>query len=90
MKVCESLLKTNLFKIYNSLKNIEYSLYGFSTTEIFYRNFELTNQRRGREDSNLKIGPTLDQILAKFGPNFEVLATKNSSKGSNGYFLSDS
>ena len=79
MKVCENLLKTNLFKIYNSLKNIEYSLYGFSTTEIFYRNFELTNQRRGRENSNLKIGPTLDQGFAKLGPNFGVNSAKISS-----------
>ena len=77
MKVCENLLKTNLFKIYNSLKNIEYSLYGFSTTEIFYRNFELTNQRQGREIQNSKSsifsadGAFSNQI--KLGTFFTVL-----------------
>ena len=67
MKVCENLLKTNLFKIYNSLKNIEYSLHGFSSTEFFLRIFELTNQRRGRENSNSKTGLTLDQKFVKLG-----------------------
>ena len=60
MKVCENLLKTNLFKIYNSLKNIEYSLHGFSSTEFFLRIFELTNQRRGRENSKCKNDPSLN------------------------------
>ena len=59
-KCCQKSLKTNLSKKYNSLKDNEYSLNGFSVTENSFRIFESTNHRRGRENSNIKIGPTLD------------------------------
>ena len=61
------------------LKDNEYSLNGFSVTENSFRIFESTNHRRGRENSNLKIGPTLDQGFAKLGPNFGVNSAKISS-----------
>ena len=35
--------------------------------------FELTNQRRGRENSKLKSGPTLDQDIVKLGPKLGLL-----------------
>ena len=57
-------LKANPSKKYNSLKNIEISLNSFNVTEYSFRIFELTNHRRGRENSKVKIGPTLDQIIA--------------------------
>ena len=37
------------------------------------QNFELTNQRRGRENSKLKSGPTLDQDIVKLGPKLGLL-----------------
>ena len=57
---------TNLSNKCNLVKDIEYSLNGFNVTEYFLRIFELTNQRRGRENSKLKNGPTLDQIIVDF------------------------
>ena len=64
-KCSQKSLKTNLSKKYNSLKDNEYSLNGFSVTENSFRIFESTNHRRGRENSKFKIGPTLDQGFAK-------------------------
>ena len=82
-KYCQKTLKTNLSKKYNSLKDNEYSLNGFSITENSFRIFESTNHRRGRENSKLKIGPTLDQSFVKLGPNVEVNSAKISSIWSN-------
>ena len=48
----------------NSLNDIEYSLNCFNDTEFSFKIFELTNHRRGRENSKSKNGPTLDQIIA--------------------------
>ena len=82
--------KDKPFWKFNSLKDNEYSLNGFSITENSFRIFESTNHRRGRENSKLKIGPTLDQSFAKLGPNFEVNSAKISSIWLKDYFLSES
>ena len=59
--------KTNLSNKCNLVKDIEYSLNAFNITNYFLRIFELTNQRRGRENSNSKTGLTLDQKFVKLG-----------------------
>ena len=59
--------KTNLSNKCNLVKDVEYSLNGFNVTNYFLRIFELTNQRRGRENSNSKTGLTLDQKFVKLG-----------------------
>ena len=64
--------KTNLSNKCNLVKDVEYPLNGFNVTNYFLRIFELTNQRRGRENSKFKNGPNLDQIIVKLGPNLEV------------------
>ena len=69
MKVCENLLKTNLFKIYNSLKNIEYSLYGFSTTEIF---IEILNRPIRDEGGKIQISK-LVQLWTKVLRNWDQI-----------------
>ena len=71
--------KTNLSNKCNLVKDVEYSLNGFNVTNYFLRIFELTNQRRGRENSKLKNGPNLDQSIVVLRPNFEVKSSKMSS-----------
>ena len=70
---------TNLSNKCILVKDIEYSLNGFNVTNYFLRIFELTNQRRGRENSKLKNGPNLDQSIVVLRPNFEVKSSKMSS-----------
>ena len=41
-----------------------------NSEKTFSRIFELTNQRRGRENSKFKNGPTLDQNIVKLGLKF--------------------
>ena len=52
--------------------------------------FELTNQRRGRENSKFKNGPTLDQISSRLGPDNQNRTSVFSSICPWDYFLSDS
>ena len=80
--------KTNLSNKYNLAKDVEYSLNGFNVTNYFLRIFELTNQRRGRENSKLKNGPNLDQSIVMLGPNFKVKSVEMSSTWSGHSFLS--
>ena len=65
-KLIANVYKDKPFNKSNSLKDIECSLKSFKVTEYFFRIFELTNQGRGRENSKLKNGPTLDQIIVDF------------------------
>ena len=82
--------KTNLSNKCNLVKDVEYSLNGFNVTNYFLRIFELTNQRRGRENSKLKNGPNLDQSIVVLGPNIGVKSAEMLSIWSNNYFLSQS
>ena len=54
-------LRTNISNRCNSQKDIKYSLNCFNVTKYFFRIFELTNHRRGRENSKSKNGLTLDR-----------------------------
>ena len=65
-------LKAHISNKYNSLKDILFSLNCYNVTEFFCKIFELTNQKRERENSKFKNGPNLDQIIVKLGPNLEV------------------
>ena len=79
----------NISNYSNSLKDIKYSLNCFNVTEYFFRIFELTNQRRGRENSKFKNGPTLDQICSRLGPNNQNLTSVFPFICPRDYFLSE-
>ena len=82
-------LKLKTSNCINSIRNYEFISNFSYFTKKFWKFFELTNQRRGRENSKFKNGPTLDQISPRLGPHIQNLTSVFSSICPRDYYLSE-